>query len=793
LIIVLIVKKRNLSSASASQSTVYGTGVGGTIEAFTSYTVNVDAKDSSGNSISTGGETFMIEIRNKWALASNFDCIADGSAKQALTSVIYEIMTDLGNGTYTYSYSVLQSGEITVLVQLLSAGGVYSEWFENSNWSGVPSMTSVSSDINYDWGAGDVIPGIADFVSAKFYAKLKPPTTDTYTFYLIHDDGSKLELNGVAKIDRQGVVWIWEDQFSETLTGGVYHDLKIEYFENAGGAILKLEWSSGTGTILRQPIPSTYYSFPEYVGASPYQVTSSWPTGYSGTEASSPNQWALICGDGLRVGTELCDDGNIINGDGCQNTWSAIDANWVWDGGSTTSADFWEECSIGFVQNNVVTPRYWVEIWGDGRRVGKELWDDSNTVDGDGWASNCTIIESGWVCSGGNANNRDICENCPDGYSQNYDKSGWVPSKIPTSIATASTLTSVVVALGISLSIVNALMNNSSISGSFSMLNAVQLILLLPLIGAYLPDDVLSFIRGMDFSLMNFDIFDFYDSKNIDNQFGINFDFEQADPYLYLIGLESGSTLINMMKIVELSMIIPMLHIWVAVAFWILKRRWDKSKWYFKFISNLLKGMTFGVYIMQIYEIYIFAVLASLSEVKNSKQTTLSRRYSRMIAITLIVLCCIFLLLSVYQWIKTFWNNNLKSMHYFIYFFSGIRGTWKARLYAMMFILRRSLLWSIVIFLDTKNGLFYKTLFFVTVQFLYLSLSIIIRPFSEVKDNICEIINEVVYTILWGSLFYLNAERRWSEISEKAYISLIMFNNLMFSFIAFGKICFITN
>ena len=63
-------------------------------------------------------------------------------------------MTDNGDGTYTFNYSVPLDGAVTVVVQLLTAGAVYGEWFANTNWSGSPGLTNYTSDVNFIWSPG---------------------------------------------------------------------------------------------------------------------------------------------------------------------------------------------------------------------------------------------------------------------------------------------------------------------------------------------------------------------------------------------------------------------------------------------------------------------------------------------------------------------------------------------------------------------------------------------------------------------------------------------------------------
>jgi hypothetical protein len=72
------------------------------------------------------------------------------------------------------------------------------------------------------------------------------------------------------------------------------------------------------------------------------------------------------------------------------------------------------------------------------------------------------------------------------------------------------------------------------------MMNAVQLLLLLPLIGAYLPKSVLDFIRSMNFSLFNFEFLSLEGNPETKDEIS-NISFKQDDTVLYLIGLKSGS------------------------------------------------------------------------------------------------------------------------------------------------------------------------------------------------------------------------------------------------------------
>jgi hypothetical protein len=236
-------RRHLIASADAQKSVVYGSGLGPSIVAMTSYTVNVQARDSSDNILSFGGDTFKIKIHNKCTIGVSQSWTADTSAKAVFASPIDATMTDNGNGTYSYTYTPQQSGEITVLVYLEDSLGVYFEHFDNHNWSGDPASTITYNNIDINWGSGDIITGRSDFVSSYIYTKLRAPASTTYTFNLDSDDGSDLLLDGVVKVSKAGTGCICADTFTETLTAGQLYLIKIKHLENSGGALIKLSWS----------------------------------------------------------------------------------------------------------------------------------------------------------------------------------------------------------------------------------------------------------------------------------------------------------------------------------------------------------------------------------------------------------------------------------------------------------------------------------------------------------------------------------------------------------------------
>lgn len=109
-------------------------------------------------------------------------------------------------------------------------GGFYGEYFNNAFLDGVPAMTRIDNKIDFDWDVGLITNEAADFVSIRWYGKIRSPTTEEYTFILTGDDGIRFYVNGKLLIDR------WDtccDDMTATvsLTKDEFYDIRLEYKE----------------------------------------------------------------------------------------------------------------------------------------------------------------------------------------------------------------------------------------------------------------------------------------------------------------------------------------------------------------------------------------------------------------------------------------------------------------------------------------------------------------------------------------------------------------------------------
>jgi cysteine-rich repeat protein len=104
----------------------------------------------------------------------------------------------------------------------------------------------------------------------------------------------------------------------------------------------------------------------------------------------------IVCGDGIVEGTEQCDDGNQVNGDGCENDCTITASGAVCGNGIVEAG---EQCDDGnTVDGDGCSHLCVVEYCGDGQidlGLGEQC-DDGNTVDGDGCSSTCQIEAGSW-------------------------------------------------------------------------------------------------------------------------------------------------------------------------------------------------------------------------------------------------------------------------------------------------------------------------------------------------------------------------------------------------------------
>jgi hypothetical protein len=160
-----------------------------------------------------------------------FDSWSDGGA------AAHNISTPATNTTFTAVYRV-NAGNIG------TGTGLTATYFDNMNFTGT-TVTRTDPTVNFDFGTGSPAAGIGpDTFSARWTGQVRAQFTETYTFYTVSDDGVRLFVNGQQIINNFTDHSPTENSGTIALTAGQNVDIRMEFYENGGGAVARLLWSS---------------------------------------------------------------------------------------------------------------------------------------------------------------------------------------------------------------------------------------------------------------------------------------------------------------------------------------------------------------------------------------------------------------------------------------------------------------------------------------------------------------------------------------------------------------------
>jgi uncharacterized repeat protein (TIGR03806 family) len=205
-----------------------------------------------------------------------------GAADSSVVSATFVNSSSIGNGT-----------------GLLGSywSNVTAAAFGSPTFSVPATLVRTDSVVNFNWGSGSPDPAIsADNFTVRWTGTVQPQFNETYTFTTTTDDGVRLWVNGQLIIDK------WVDQgptpwsASIALQGQQRYNIRMDYYENGGGAQAMLAWSSPSTTqaIIPQtqlypvsnPPPSVVMTSPTnnatYTGAASVTMNASADTPYNG-------------------------------------------------------------------------------------------------------------------------------------------------------------------------------------------------------------------------------------------------------------------------------------------------------------------------------------------------------------------------------------------------------------------------------------------------------------------------------------------------------------------------------
>jgi hypothetical protein len=109
----------------------------------------------------------------------------------------------------------------------------------------VPKVCRNDAAIDFDWGGSSPDASIgADTFCAYWVGQVQAQYSEIYTFTTVSDDGVRLRVNGQVLVDNWTDHGPTENSGTIALVAGQKYNICLDYYENGGGATVKLLWSS---------------------------------------------------------------------------------------------------------------------------------------------------------------------------------------------------------------------------------------------------------------------------------------------------------------------------------------------------------------------------------------------------------------------------------------------------------------------------------------------------------------------------------------------------------------------
>ncbi len=211
-------------------------------------------------------------------------------------------------------FSIVEKAKADLTYKTYAGTGARPSFPGNGGSLTYPTVLSTGTvtSLNYNWGSGYVLDsGRGSSVIVNFYGYITIPDTGSQDiqFYLYADDGVYM------KIDSTVVINDWNEQApgmwnyistDQTLTGGQTYYIDMWWYENGGGAAVKLYWDQ-TGSVAL--VPSSAYS--TTVPTPTASISSSQQTTVNTARAKTQNGNAIyITQSGVGIDLDIVQDGN---------------------------------------------------------------------------------------------------------------------------------------------------------------------------------------------------------------------------------------------------------------------------------------------------------------------------------------------------------------------------------------------------------------------------------------------------------------------------------------------------
>lgn len=166
-------------------------------------------------------------VIDKWIDQGPTTYTADVAVTAGMHEIIVEYYENSIGAVASFSYDITSGAPLA---------GFTGEYFANQDLSGAPLLTRQDTFINFIWNDGSPDPLIPVDNFSTRWTKTDTYTAGNHTFTTKSDDGVRLWVDDVLVIDNWTDHGMTTDSAVVNLTAGE-HLIKMEYYENGGGAI----------------------------------------------------------------------------------------------------------------------------------------------------------------------------------------------------------------------------------------------------------------------------------------------------------------------------------------------------------------------------------------------------------------------------------------------------------------------------------------------------------------------------------------------------------------------------
>ena len=417
----------------------------------------------------------------------------------------------------------------------------------------------------------------------------------------------------------------------------------------------------------------------------------------------------------------------------------------------------------------------------------------------------CTITDS------------SICATCNTGY--NLSLGNWYLPNIPsiqptqpiqpiqpiqqeTSVSETakllSTANQVFIGAITLISVGTSLTNLSSIASLWSIINQIQILFLLFLTGAFIPEDIQAIITGPS---IFFNPFSFLQRKTNTNYSYVSnyFNFGLENKNLEKFEIKSDSTIVNITSFLLSIIIIWILHFWIFLTQKLLAKESKLNCWGYVlscihwFLQKLMELFTFALYIRIILQSNQFILIAWVSEMYQFNFNETKRKISIIIAFLIFIAWMVLIVITILFIFSQEANKLSESQDKrskFANLFDGLSPNKKSRLFAWLIQIRRAIFVILLIILGPKSSIIVISLL-VGLQLIYLLLLAAIRPYEVLIWNIIEMTNELYFLVLLAFLLKFNTAADWKGTPTTVYTWLISSNSIVCLLFNISKLLFL--